>query len=122
MYSRVIALATAAIIVSATIVLACEGECIVGITNALLGNYTTPMNRAFIEIVSIYSFVVFCANVFSNRTVQLIPRLLGQSLPSLHPPTSIPSEMNTASVVTTTWRMPFSNLTFMASAKTLQRE
>jgi hypothetical protein len=64
MYSRVIALATAAIIVSATVVLACEGECIVGITNALLGNYTTPMNRAFIEIVSIYSFVVSRANVF----------------------------------------------------------
>ena len=48
----------AAFVVPATVVLACEGECIVGITNALLGNYTTPMNRAFTEIVNTYpSFV-----------------------------------------------------------------
>jgi hypothetical protein len=54
-HSRLIALVTVAIIAPATVVLACEGECIVGITHALLGNYTTPMNRAFIEIVNIYS-------------------------------------------------------------------
>ena len=65
MHSRVIALVTAAFIVPATVVLACEGECIVGITNALLGNYTRPMNRAFIEIVNIYSsFVVSALMVF----------------------------------------------------------
>ena len=58
-HSRVIALVTAAFIVPATIVLACEGDCIIGITNALLGNYTEPMNRAFREFVNIYSsFVV----------------------------------------------------------------
>lgn len=63
LHSRAIALVTAAFIVPATVILACEGECIVGITNAVLGNYTTPMNRVFIEIVNIYSFVVSRANV-----------------------------------------------------------
>jgi hypothetical protein len=65
-HSRVIALVTAAaFFVPATVVLACEGECIIGITNALLGNYTTPMNRAFTEIVNIYSsFVVSRADEF----------------------------------------------------------
>lgn len=59
LHSRVIALVSAAFIVPATVVLACEGECIIGITNALLGNYTTPMDKALLEIVSIYSsFVV----------------------------------------------------------------
>jgi hypothetical protein len=65
-HSRVLAaLVIAAFIVPATVVLACEGECIVGITNALLGNYTTPMNRAFIEIVNFYSsFIVSRADGF----------------------------------------------------------
>ena len=122
LHFRVMALVTAAFVVPATVVLACEGKCIVEITNALLRNYTTPMDKAFIEIVNIYSFVVSRADeFFSSRTVKSIPRFLGQSLPSRHP-SSAPSEMNTASVVTTTWRMPFSNPTFMASAKTLQRE
>jgi hypothetical protein len=64
LHSRVIALVTAAFIVPATVVLACEGECIVGITNALLGNYTTPMDRAFIEIVTSTPFVVTRADGF----------------------------------------------------------
>ena len=122
MHSRVIALVTAAFIVPATVVLACEGECIVGITNALLGNYTRPMNRAFIEIVNIYSsFVVSALMVFFSRTMKSIPRLLAQSLPRLLP-SSAPFKTNTSSVVTITWRMPSSNPTFMASAKTLRRE
>ncbi|CAA7264415.1 unnamed protein product [Cyclocybe aegerita] len=33
-----------------TVVSACEGECISGITNALLGNYTAPMTDALSEI------------------------------------------------------------------------
>ena len=65
LHSRAIALITAAFIVPATVVLACEGECIVGITNALLGNYTTPMNTAFTEIVNIYFIIVPHADVFS---------------------------------------------------------
>ena len=52
LHSCVIALVTAAFIVPITVVLACEGECIVGITNALLGNYTTPINEALREIVT----------------------------------------------------------------------
>lgn len=34
-------------------VLACEGECIVSITNAFLGNYTTPVNDVLFSIVRI---------------------------------------------------------------------
>lgn len=30
---------------------ACEGECIVGITNAFLGNYTNPISIVFRTIV-----------------------------------------------------------------------
>lgn len=41
-------------VLPATLVLACEGECIVGITNALLGNYTTPIENVWSEMVSIY--------------------------------------------------------------------
>ena len=62
--SRLVVLVTAAFFVPARVVMACEGDCIVGITNALLGNYTTPLNKAFTEIVSIYSSVVFPADVF----------------------------------------------------------
>ena len=32
-------------------VLACEGDCIVGITNAWLGNYTRPVNTVLNTIV-----------------------------------------------------------------------
>jgi hypothetical protein len=31
---------------------ACEGECIVGITNAFLGNYSSPIQAVLNEIVS----------------------------------------------------------------------
>src|ERR1700744_1208732 len=30
---------------------ACEGDCIVGITNAWVGNYTSPVNNVFRELV-----------------------------------------------------------------------
>jgi hypothetical protein len=33
-------------------VFACEGECIIGITNAFLGNYSTPIHAVLDEIVS----------------------------------------------------------------------
>lgn len=92
LHSRLMALVTAAFIVPATLVLACEGDCIVGITNALLGNYTTPMNTALTEIVK---YLLHCclsradASFFLSRTAQSMTSL-AQSLPSLHP-SSAPS-------------------------------
>lgn len=38
---------------STSLVLACEGDCIVGITNAFNGNYTIPMRSVWEKIVSI---------------------------------------------------------------------
>lgn len=39
-------------------VLACEGECIVGITNAFLGNYTDPIRMTMEQIVSFKSMLL----------------------------------------------------------------
>ena len=41
-------LALAAVLVTVS---ACEGECIVDITNAFLGNYTVPIHEALSDIV-----------------------------------------------------------------------
>ena len=42
----------AILIVPATIVEGCEGDCPIGITNALIGNYSVPVNHVFGQIVS----------------------------------------------------------------------
>ena len=42
----------AILIVLATFVSGCEGDCPVGITNALIGNYSAPLNLVFAQIVS----------------------------------------------------------------------
>lgn len=41
-----------ALLVSSGRVIACEGNCIVSITDALIGNYTGPMNLALSKLVS----------------------------------------------------------------------
>ena len=56
--AQIILVTLSAFIVPATVVLACEGQCIVGITNALLGNYTTPMSTVFSQMVSFYFGVI----------------------------------------------------------------
>ncbi|KAF9528380.1 hypothetical protein CPB83DRAFT_791721 [Crepidotus variabilis] len=42
----------ALLLVSSSIVTACEGECIVGITNAFVGNYSDPVARAMQDIAT----------------------------------------------------------------------
>ncbi|KAF8800556.1 hypothetical protein BYT27DRAFT_7148368, partial [Phlegmacium glaucopus] len=77
--SRVLALVIVAFILPATIVLACEGECIVGITNALLGNYTTPMKMVFSEIDSaIYSQVIGPTTSKSTQPTSFLSPLLDE--------------------------------------------
>jgi len=41
-------------IVLATFVSGCEGDCPIGITNALIGNFSIPVNLVFAQIVSFY--------------------------------------------------------------------
>lgn len=48
-------------------VFACEGECIIGITNAFLGNYSTPIHAVLDEIVSWFSLVLYS---ITNRRPQ----------------------------------------------------
>jgi uncharacterized protein HemY len=36
----------------APIISACEGDCIIGITNALIGNYTSPVATVISELVN----------------------------------------------------------------------
>ncbi|KAH9478578.1 hypothetical protein JR316_0009035 [Psilocybe cubensis] len=49
-------------------VYACEGDCIVGITNAFLGNYTRPMNIALVNLAD--SIV---SNVIQNKNSPVAP-------------------------------------------------
>ena len=38
----------------ASVVSACEGTCIVDVTKAFLGNYTSPIHQAFAQLVSLH--------------------------------------------------------------------
>lgn len=57
---------------------ACEGDCIVGITNAFLGNYSSPIQAVLGNIVS-FTAVILCGSVpkphckASQISTQLIP-------------------------------------------------
>ena len=48
-----------ALVAAPATVLACEGDCIVGITNAFLGNYTYPVHKVLLTIVSSLSTVLY---------------------------------------------------------------
>jgi hypothetical protein len=50
--SKFLASLAIALLVSSGKVVACEGDCIVSITDALIGNYTDPMNLAMSKLVS----------------------------------------------------------------------
>ncbi|PPQ84902.1 hypothetical protein CVT25_004570 [Psilocybe cyanescens] len=53
---------------SAISVYACEGDCVVGITNAFLGNYTRPLDLALVNLAD--SLV---SNVIQNRNSDVSP-------------------------------------------------
>lgn len=38
---------------------ACEGECIVGVTNVFLGNYSGPIGTVFLNIVCIFLSYIY---------------------------------------------------------------
>jgi len=48
---RFLSLAAALLIMLATVVSACEGECISGVTNAWTGNYSVPCTAVFTQMV-----------------------------------------------------------------------
>ena len=96
-------------------VLACEGECIVGITNAWLGNYTSPLYSVFQLIVRSRAairtlFLTFCRPSRFHKNCSH----MGVTITRCH--TSSPSSLHTIAARTTIWKEQFFRPTFMASA------
>lgn len=78
-------LASLLVLVAAPVaVFACEGECIIAITNAFLGNYSTPIHAVLNEIVSRISLVFYSTTNRHPQANQISTKIThSQTSPSL---------------------------------------
>jgi len=96
-------------------VLACEGECIAGITSAWLRNYTSPLYSVFQLTVRFQAathtlFLTFCRPSRFHKNCSPMRVTMTRCY------TSSPSSLRTIAARTTVWKEQFFRPTFMASA------